>query len=63
MDLRKMTINEFINQQLAMIATLLPDAVARNPGSFDCGWATGYKKALLDMDRFLEDKEEYEKKN
>jgi hypothetical protein len=56
-----MTIDEFINQQFAMIAKLLPEAVARWPASFNCGWATGYKKALLDMDRFLEDKAEYEK--
>jgi hypothetical protein len=55
-----MTIDDFINNKFEMIAKLLPDAVDKNPAGFECGWATGYKQALLDIDRLLEDKEEYE---
>ena len=52
-----MNLQEFIDQQLVMIAKSLPETV-KQPESFDCGWDTGYKKCLLDIERiFCEQKE------
>lgn len=54
-----MTLQGFINMQLTMIARSLPETV-KQPASFACGWDTGYKKALLDIQRFLENNKEEE---
>lgn len=49
-----MTIQEWIDHKLALIANKLPDLIDENPASFKCGHAMGYKQALLDLDKFLE---------
>ncbi len=50
----QIVLNNYINDKFAEIATILPTLVANNPASFKCGHAMGYKQALLDLDRFLE---------
>jgi|GEM_PF-6362952 len=48
-----------INNKLSDIASVLPSFVDQAPASFECGHATGYKQALLDIDRKLLDDSEY----
>ena len=50
-----MTLQDWIDEKIADIATKLPTLVYNEPASFACGFNTGYKKAMLDLDRFLED--------
>ncbi len=55
-----MTLHEWIDNKIADIATKLPTLVHTEPASFSCGFNTGYKQAMLDLDKFLEDKKESE---
>ena len=50
-----MTTQQWVDSKLADIATKLPTLVHTEPASFSCGFNTGYKQAMLDLDRFLED--------
>jgi hypothetical protein len=50
-----MTNQEWIDSKLADIATKLPTLVHTEPASFACGFNTGYKQALLDLDRLIEE--------
>ena len=51
-----MSLQEWIDAKFADIAMKLPTLVHCEPASFSCGFNTGYKQAMLDLDRFLEDK-------
>jgi hypothetical protein len=51
-----MTLQDWIDKKIADIAKKLPTLVHSEPASFSCGFNVGYKQALLDLDRFLEDK-------
>lgn len=53
-----MTLQEWIDYKIAEIAIKLPTLVHTEPASFSCGYNTGYKQAMLDLDRFLEDDHE-----
>ena len=48
-------VQQFINQKLAEVAERLPSLVHTEPASFSCGFNTGYKQALLDLDKRLEE--------
>jgi hypothetical protein len=50
-----MSLQEWIDKKIADVATKLPTLVHTEPASFSCGFNTGYKQAMLDLDRFLED--------
>jgi hypothetical protein len=50
-----MTLQDWIDEKIADIAKKLPTLVHTDAASFSCGFNTGYKQALLDLDRFLED--------
>ena len=50
------TTQEWIDNGFAKVAEKLPNLVHTEPASFACGFNTGYKQAMLDLDRFLEDK-------
>ena len=50
-----MSLQEWIDDKFAEIAKKLPTLVHSEPASFACGHNMGYKQALLDLDRFLED--------
>lgn len=47
-----MTLQNWIDSKLAIIANSLPETV-KQPASFKCGHDMGYKQALLDLERFL----------
>lgn len=47
-------LNEYINQKLKDIADKLPNLVHSEPASFSCGFHSGYKQAMLDLDGFLQ---------
>ena len=49
-----MTLQEYIDHQLALIANKLPDLVHKDPASFACGYNAGYKAAMLELERFLQ---------
>jgi hypothetical protein len=51
-----MSLQDWIDTKIAEIAKKLPTLVHTEPASFSCGFNTGYKQAMLDLDRFLEDK-------
>jgi hypothetical protein len=46
-------LQQYIHDKLSWIAESLPETV-KQPTSFRCGYDTGYKQALLDLQRFLE---------
>lgn len=46
-------LQEWIDHQLAIIAEKLPQTVHQDPASFACGYNSGYKAAMLDLERFL----------
>lgn len=48
-----MTIQEYIEHQLALIANKLPGLVHKDPASFACGYNAGYKTAMLELERFV----------
>lgn len=50
-----MNLQDWIDENIADIAKKLPTLVHTEPASFLCGFNTGYKQAMLDLDRFLED--------
>lgn len=50
-----MSLQDWIDSKLAEIATKLPALVHNEPASFSCGFNTGYKECLLDLDGFLRD--------
>jgi hypothetical protein len=50
-----MTLQDWIDAKIADVATKLPTLVHTEPASFSCGFNAGYKQAMLDLDRFLED--------
>ena len=53
-----MKINDvqgWIDDRLAKVAEKLPTIVHTEPASFSCGYNTGYKQCLLDLDRFIEE--------
>ncbi len=52
-----MNIQEWIDSKLAEIATRLPTLVDADPASFSCGFNVGYKQAMLDLDRLLQDED------
>lgn len=52
----EMTTQQWIDSKFAEIAKKLPTLVHTEPASFACGFNTGYKQALLELDRrMLED--------
>ena len=54
-----MSLQEWIDENIADIAKKLPTLVYTEPASFSCGFNTGYKQAMLDLDRFLEDEDKH----
>ncbi len=50
-----MTLQDWINEGFKKVAEKLPNLVHTEPASFACGFNTGYKQALLELDRFLQD--------
>lgn len=50
-----MSLQEWIDSKFKLIASKLPTLVHTEPSSFACGYNMGYKQAILDLDRFLED--------
>jgi len=52
-----MSLQDWIDSKFAVIANKLPILVHTEPASFSCGYNMGYKQAMLDLDRFLEDEE------
>lgn len=50
-----MNLQNWIDTKLADIAMTLPSQVLENPSSFKCGFNMGYKQAMLDLDRKLEE--------
>ena len=49
-----MILQDWLNDNLSEIAKKLPTLVHTEPASFSCGFNTGYKQAMLDLDRLLE---------
>lgn len=47
-------LNDWINDHFSEIAKKLPTLVHTDPASFACGFNTGYKQALLDLENFLD---------
>jgi len=47
-----MTLQEYIDCKLVFIAKKLIPSI-NNPDTFACGWDTGYRQALLDLEAFL----------
>ena len=45
-------LQQYIDEKLSTIAISLPITV-KNPDGFRCGFDTGYKQAMLDLERFL----------
>ena len=50
-----MSLQEWIDNKFALIAEQLPTLVHTEPASFSCGFNMGYKQALLDLDRLIEE--------
>lgn len=50
-----MIVQDWIDEKLKEIASKLPTLVYTEPASFSCGYNVGYKQAMLDLDRLLED--------
>ena len=53
-----MELQKWIDSKIAEIALKLPTLVHSDPASFSCGVNVGYKQAMLDLDRFIEDRKE-----
>jgi hypothetical protein len=49
-----MILNDCIDVKLAEIANKLPSLVHQDAASFACGYNSGYKNALLDLERKLD---------
>lgn len=54
-EIRMMSLHDWIDKKFEMIAEKLPTLVHTEPASFACGYNTGYKQAIIDLDRFLEE--------
>lgn len=54
-------LNEWIDNKLADIGKKLPTLVHSDPASFACGYNSGYKNCLLDIESFFEDQQELPK--
>lgn len=54
-------LNDWIDSKLAEIANKLPSLVHTEPASFACGYSTGYKNAMIDLERFMNDIKEFPK--
>lgn len=52
----KKIINEWIYSKLKEVADILPSSVHDDPEGFSCGFNTGYKHALLDLNNFIQEK-------
>lgn len=52
--MKTIDLQAWINDKLGKVAEKLPTLVHTEPASFSCGYNTGYKQCLLDLDRFLE---------
>jgi len=50
-------VREWIDAKLCEIAAKLPSLVHSDPASFNCGYNSGYKQAVLELDRLLEAQE------
>jgi hypothetical protein len=50
-----MFIQDWINDKFKEIAGKFPTLVHTEPASFSCGFNTGYKQALLDIENQIED--------
>jgi hypothetical protein len=50
-----MFIQDWLNDKLKEIAGKLPTLVHNDPASFACGFNTGYKQAMLDLEHQIED--------
>jgi hypothetical protein len=50
-----MYIQDWINDKHKEIAGKLPTLVHTEPASFSCGFNTGYKQALRDLENLIED--------
>jgi hypothetical protein len=50
-----MFIQDWINEKYKDIACKLPTLVHTEPASFSCGFNTGYKQALRDIENQIED--------
>lgn len=48
-------INDWINSKLTVIANKPSSLSHQDSASFACGYNTGYKQALLDLERFMND--------
>lgn len=49
-----MTLDDWVKAKLKEVAERLPQAAHDDPASFACGYNTGYKQALLDLERWLD---------
>ena len=47
-------LDAWISEKLQEIAHKLPNLVHSDPASFACGFNSGYKQAMLDLNRFIE---------
>lgn len=50
-----MFIQDWINKKLKDVAEKLPILVYTEAASFSCGYNTGYKQAILDLERIIEE--------
>jgi hypothetical protein len=50
-----MILQKWLNDKLKEISCKLPMLVLTNPTSFSCGFNTGYKQAMLDLERVIEE--------
>lgn len=50
-----MILQDWINDKLKEVAAKLPTLVHTEAASFSCGYNTGYKHALLDLESIIEE--------
>jgi len=48
-------IEQWIDSKLLEIAEKLPGLVHSDPASFACGYNSGYKKALIELDMYIQE--------
>lgn len=49
-----MDIHDWINEKLKEIAEKLPNQVHEDAASFACGYNVGYKRAVLELQDFID---------
>ena len=49
-----MSLDDWINAKLKEVAEKLTQTSHKDPASFACGYNTGYKQAMLDLERWLD---------